>query len=395
MTHIIDITGQHQRCLFIVYTFTFEDIEMPNLFSPIKIGALSLTHRVVLAPLTRMRSDKGDMPTKMMIKYYEQRASEGGLIISEAATVSLRGRAYYGAPGIYNEDQVAAWKPITEAVHNKGGKIFMQIWHGGRQSHSDNEPNNDTPIGPSALNANVQAHTPNGWKDTVVPRALEVHEIPAIVDEFRTAARLAAKAGFDGVEIHSANGYLPDQFLQDGSNHRTDEYGGSIPNRARFLLEVTQAVVDELGGSRVAVRISPSTSFGGMFDSNSEATFGYIADQLNQFNLAYLHIIEPRVAGDASVENDVPPVAAGTLRKVFKGPIIAAGGFNSDSANDLLKAGDADLVAFGRYFIANPDLPERFRLNLPLNPYDRDTFYGGAEEGYVDYPFHSETAVAS
>ncbi len=363
---------------------------MSDLFSPVKVGSLSLGHRVVLAPLTRMRSAEGDLPTAMMVQYYEQRASEGGLLISESAAVSLRGRAYLGAPGIYSDDQIPGWKKITDVVHSKGSKIFMQIWHGGRQSHSDNEPDNAPPVGPSAIVVDAMVHTPQGWKNASEPRALETEEIPGIVEEFRSAAVRAIKAGFDGIELHAANGYLLDQFLQDGANHRTDAYGGSIQKRARLLLEVTQACIDAVGSDRVAVRLSPSTTFGGVTDSNPEATFKHIATELDKLRLAYLHIIEPRVAGDSTAEIEIPPIAASTLRKVYKGVIIAAGGFNAESANDILKAGDADLVAFGRYFIANPDLPERLRLNRPLNPYDRETFYHGEDRGYIDYPFYKD-----
>lgn len=359
-----------------------------KLLAPITVGSAQLKHRVVMAPLTRMRSDDGDMPNDLMAEYYEQRSSEGGLIISEAATVSLRGRAYLGAPGIYNAEQVSAWKKITSAVHSKGGKIFLQIWHGGRQSHPDNEPNYELPIGPSAISGQGAAHTSSGWKDVGVPRALELNEIPGVIDEFRTGAERAIEAGFDGVEIHAANGYLPDQFLQDGANLRTDAYGGPIEHRARFLLEVTSAVVHAIGAGRVGVRISPSSIACGIFDSNPAATFSYVAKELNKFGLAYLHVVEPRVVGDSSIDEAAKAVAAASLRPLYKGTIVAAGGFTPESAEEIIRSGDADLVAFGRSFIANPDLPERIRAGLPFNPYHRDTFYGGNAVGYVDYPFY-------
>ncbi len=360
-----------------------------TLFEPVLVGSRKLSHRIVMAPLTRMRSTVGDLPNDLMVEYYTQRASEGGLIIAESATVSLRGRAYLGAPGIYNNQQASAWRKITAAVHAKGGKIFLQIWHGGRQSHPDNEPNHDLCIAPSAIAGEGAAHTISGWKPVEMPRALERHEIPAIIEEFRIGSLHALEAGFDGVELHSANGYLLDEFLQDGSNRRTDEYGGPIENRARLLLEVTRAAASVWGFDRVGVRISPSTKFGGIFDSDPAATFGYIAKELDKLDLAYLHIIEPRVSGDAAVEDQGPATAAANLRPLFKGIIIAAGGFSPKSAEEIIAAGNADLVAFGRSFIANPDLPERIRAGLPFNVHDRATFYGGDARGYIDYPFHN------
>ncbi len=286
--------------------------------------------------------------------------------------------------------QAVAWKKVTAAVHAKGGRIFLQIWHGGRQSHPDNEPGKELPVAPSALAGEGAAHTLDGWKPVVTPLALERHEIQLVVEEFRNGAQHALEAGFDGVEIHAANGYLPDEFLQDGSNRRTDEYGGSIENRARFLLEVTNAAAGVWGANCVGVRISPGTTFNGMSDSDPSATFGYIAKALDRIGLAYLHVIEPRVSGDASKDDRTEAFAAENLRSHFRGTIIAAGGFTSESAEEILRTGAADLVAFGRSFIANPDLPARIRDGLPLNPYDRSTFYGGDGRGYLDYPFYSE-----
>jgi N-ethylmaleimide reductase len=364
-----------------------------TLFTPVQIGAVSLAHRVVMAPLTRLRSEQpGDIPGDRMVEYYDQRATEGGLIISEATAVSITGRGYLGAPGIYSDAQVAGWKKITAAVHAKGGRIFLQLWHVGRQSHVD-MTGGVPPVAPSEVPYESVVFTANGWVPVSPHRALKIEEIPGIVEEYRRGAERAKTAGFDGVEIHGANGYLLDQFLQDGSNRRTDAYGGSIENRARLLLEVTAAVVSVWGGDRVGVRLGPSGRFGGMFDSNPEATFGYVARELNRFGLAYLHVIEPRVKGSQAVEDGLPPVASVQLRKIFQGKIIAAGGFEPDSAEAIVEHGDADLVAFGRHFISNPDLPLRIRLGLPLNAYDRATFYGGDDRGYTDYPLYGQPSA--
>jgi N-ethylmaleimide reductase len=360
---------------------------MSKLFTAIAVGPYLLKHRVVMAPLTRMRTSAGDIPNELMAEYYAQRTSDGALIVSEATPVSPRGVAYAGAPGIMNGEQVEGWRKITAAVHAKGGRIFLQLWHVGRQSHPLLQPNGDAPVAPSALQAEGEAYAASGPVAFSMPRALRIDEIPGIVEEFRAGAALAREAGFDGVEIHGANGYLPDQFLQDGSNTRTDAYGGSIANRARFFLEVTTAAVSVWGGDRVGVRISPSGTYGSMADSDPQATFGYLAGQLNRFGLAYLHVVEPRIKGTETVIEGAAPIAVGYLRKIFKGTIIAAGGFDGDGAEAVLASGDADLVAFGRDFIANPDLPARLRDKLPLNAYDRDTFYGGNARGYTDYPF--------
>ena len=347
-----------------------------------------------MAPLTRMRSDPGDVPNDLMAKYYSQRASNGGLIIAEATPVSLRGYGYARAPGIYSDTQISGWKKITGAVHAKGGRIFLQLWHVGRQSHPALQPNGDDPVAPSAIQAEGHAYSADGPVSFSMPRPLKLHEIAPIVEEFRRGSVRALAAGFDGVEIHGANGYLPDQFLEDGTNKRTDQYGGKIQNRARFLLEVTEAAVSVWGGNRVGVRISPSGKYGSMTDSNPRATFGHVAEQLNKFALAYLHIIEPRIKGIELIAENQQPIAAQHLRTVYRGTIIAAGGFDRQAAIDTLDAGDADLVAFGRYFISNPDLPERLRRNSPLNPHDRATFYGGGGRGYIDYPHYIETEAA-
>jgi N-ethylmaleimide reductase len=365
---------------------------MSKLFSPIQVGPYEISHRVVMAPLTRMRSGAGDMPSDLMVEYYTQRASRGGLIVSEATPVSRRGYGYAGAPGIYADTQIAGWRRVTDAVHAKGGRIFLQLWHVGRKSHPSLQPNGEAPVAPSAHQAEGEAHSVNGPVPFSMPRALELHEIPAIVEEFRAGAERALAAGFDGVELHGANGYLPDQFLEDGANKRTDAYGGPIENRARFMLELVEALVSVWGGNRVAVRLSPSGQSGSMSDSDPAATFGYLVRQLNRLGLAYLHIIEPRIE---EIVEGAAPVTVQHLRPIYQGTIIAAGGFDREKALDILAAGHADLVAFGRAFIANPDLPARLRRNLPLTPYDRGTFYGGGAEGYVDYPFHDQPAGAS
>lgn len=363
------------------------------LFQPVQVGPYTLSHRVVMAPLTRQRSDQpGDVPNALMTEYYRQRASEGGLLISEATPVTYYGRGYLGAPGIYTDEQVEGWQKVTQAVHAKGGRIFLQLWHVGRQSHSD-LADGASPVAPSVVPYDGLAYTQNGWVPVSPHRALEIEEIPDIIEAYRRGAERAQAAGFDGVEVHGANGYLLDQFLQDGTNKRTDAYGGPVENRARLLLEVTAAVASVWGGDRVGVRLAPSGTFGGMSDSNPHATFGYAADQLNQFGLAYLHIVEPRDQGAGPADAGTGPVASQHLRKIFHGKMIAAGGFESDDAAAIVAAGDADLVAFGRHFISNPDLPKRIQQGLPLNAYDRTTFYGGDARGYTDYPFYNGHAA--
>jgi N-ethylmaleimide reductase len=361
-----------------------------KLFTPVQVGPLSLSHRVVMAPLTRSRSQQpGDIPSDLMVEYYGQRASKGGLIISEATTISISGRGWFGAPGMYSDEQVGGWQRVLSAVRAKGGYMFSQLWHTGRASHLETT-NGSKPVSPSGIPFESLVSTPKGWLQPSPPRALDITEIPAIVEDYRRAAERAKAAGFEGVELHGANGYLPDQFLQDGTNKRTDAYGGSIENRCRFMLEILEALVSVWGGDRVAVRIGPSGKFNGMSDSNPGALFDYLTEQLNQFGLAYLHILEPRVKGNTVITEGQAPIAAERLRKIFKGKIIAAGGFEPDSAEAIVEKGDADLVAFGRHFVANPDLPMRIQSGLPLNPYDRNTFYTFDAHGYTDYPFYSE-----
>ncbi|AGY60146.1 alkene reductase [Gloeobacter kilaueensis] len=356
-----------------------------NLFSPFSLGSLSLPNRIVLAPLTRMRAGAGLAPVPLNATYYAQRAG-AGLIVSEATQISQQGQGYVNTPGIYSEEQIAGWRLVTDAVHERGGRIFLQLWHVGRQSHPLLQPGGGLPVAPSAIVHEGVAITQEGPKPLVVPRALETDEIPAIVEQYRQGAINAQKAGFDGVEIHSANGYLLDQFLHDGSNQRTDRYGGSIENRARLLLEVIEAVLPLWESKRVGVRLSPSGSFGGMSDSDPQALFTHVVAALNSFDLAYLHLVEPRIDGNVTLDEPAG-IPTPVFREIYRGTIISAGGHDKDSGNAMLAEGTADLIAYGRLYIANPDLPERFRQGAPLNPYDRDTFYGGDEKGYTDYPF--------
>ncbi|MBN3566218.1 alkene reductase [Burkholderia cenocepacia] len=369
---------------------------MSRLFSKIAVGPHEFAHRVVLAPLTRMRAETGARPGPLMAEYYAQRTSPGALLIGEATIVAPNGNGYLGAPGLHDDSQIAGWKAVTDAVHAKGGRIFLQLYHAGRQSNADLQPDGARPVGPSEVPHGGVAHTDAGWVPNTPNRALTTAEVAGIVEHFRAAAERGMKAGFDGVELHAANGYLLDQFLQDGSNKRTDEYGGPIANRARLLLDTTRAVISTWGADRVAVRLGPSGSFGDMSDSDPHALFTYVASALDTLGIAYLHLIEPRIAGAAEDETrDQHPVAARMLRTHFRGPIIVAGGFDGDSAEAILQTGDADLVAFGRHFIANPDLPERLRRKLPLNAYDRSTFFGGTHVGYTDYPAYAEEPVAA
>jgi N-ethylmaleimide reductase len=367
-----------------------------KLFTPVKIGPFTLSHRVVMAPLTRLRSEQpGDIPGDLMVEHYRQRASKGGLIIIESAAISKRSRAYHGAPGLYSDEQIPGFRKIVDAIHAKGGLVFAQINHHGRTSHLAMSEGT-TPVAPSVVPFEQVAFTPDGWLPVSPHRALKIDEIHAITEDFRKATERAFAAGVDGVEIHSANGYLLDQFLQDGTNHRTDEYGGSVENRARFLFEVLIAAASVRGADRIGVRLAPSGQFNSMADSNPEAIFGYVAERLNELGLAYLHIIESRIRGDETKagEEQAEPVASAQLRKIDQGTILSAGGFTRESAEAILQKGDADLVAFGRHFASNPDLPERLERNLPLNDYNRDAFWGGDHRGYNDYPSYQEPALA-
>jgi N-ethylmaleimide reductase len=351
-----------------------------QLQTPIKIGPHHLPNRIVMAPLTRMRAPD-NIPTDLMVTYYGQRAS-AGLIIAEATQISTQGVGYPATPGIHNELQVAGWKKITEAVHEKGGHIFLQLWHVGRISHPDFH-NGELPVAPSAIAPKGDAVTPHGMQPFVTPRALETDEIKGIVEDYRQAAINAMAAGFDGVEIHSANGYLLDEFLRDGTNKRTDRYGGTFENRARFLLEVTEAVATVWGADRVGIRLSPSGTFNDMTDSDPKTFFVYLLGQLNRFGLAYLHIVD---ALESDIRHGANVINLEVLRKAYNGTLIVCGGYDQARAEEAIAEGKADAVAFGQLYIANPDLVERFNLNAPLNEPDAATFYGGNEKGYTDYP---------
>ncbi|QQZ39873.1 alkene reductase [Pseudomonas sp. SK3(2021)] len=366
-----------------------------HLFQPLAVGPYTLAHRVAMAPLTRSRAGQpGDLPTAMNAEYYRQRAS-AALIVTEATQISRQGQGYAWTPGIYSDAQVAAWRQVSTQVHEAGGLIFMQLWHVGRVSHPSFQPDNALPVAPSALpvpgKTFIVDENGNGvWGDVPVPRALQVAQIAQIVDDYRRAARNALNAGMDGVEIHAGNGYLLDQFINSNSNQREDQYGGSVENRARLLLEVVEAVADEVGANRVAVRLTPMGRFMGMGDATPEATFGHIVRALNRWPLAYLHLVEPAVVGTVKDENFDPRWDAiiGQLRAEWKGVLMLAGGYDPQSAEQALAANRADLIAFGRPFLANPDLPRRIRDGLALNAPDPSTFFGGDQRGYIDYPVH-------
>jgi N-ethylmaleimide reductase len=361
----------------------------PDLFSPLQLGALALPNRIVMAPMTRNRAGPGNVPGALAAEYYQQRAS-AGLIVSEATQVSPQGVGYPGTPGIHSLDQVAGWRRVTDVVHAEGGRIFLQLWHVGRISHPSLQPDGTLPVAPSAIAAKGDAFTASGPQPFVTPRALETAEIPGVVAQFEAGARHALAAGFDGVEIHAANGYLVDQFLRDGSNHRTDRYGGSLENRARFLLEVTEAVAGVWGPGRVGVRISPQGDFNSMSDSDPRATFGHAALALSPLGLAYLHVVEPAGA----LPEGARPLAP-DLKAAFEGPLMVNGGYTRPLAEAALARGEADLVSFGASFLANPDLPLRLAHNAPLNTPDPATFYGGTERGYTDYPALDDNLAAA
>ena len=372
----------------------------PSLFSPLRVGPYQLKHRLALAPLTRMRAEKPSLaPRPLNAEYYAQRATPGGLLIAEASPVMATAFGSPGVPGIYTEQQVAGWRKVVDAVHAKGGVIFLQLWHVGRVSHSSFQPGDVLPVAPSAVAIPHDLKTGTGdGKVTVyeTPRALETSEIPGVVDAYRQAAKNALLAGFDGVEIHGANGYLIEQFLQSHTNLRADQYGGSIENRTRFLMEVTRAVVEVWGANRVGVRLSPYGIANGSGEPDPMPLYAYVVQSLNPFGLAYLHLIEPRSsgAGRAEVNHQNVPSAMVLFRPIWNGVLIAAGGFTGETANAAIEAGHADAFAFGRIFISNPDLPRRLQRGFPLTPYNRATFYGGDVAGYTDYPVHDELAQA-
>jgi N-ethylmaleimide reductase len=368
---------------------------MPGLFDPLRLGALTAPNRVFMAPCTRCRADERRAPHALNAEYYRQRAT-AGLIISEATQISHQAIGYPGTPGIHTPEQIAGWKLVTSAVHAAGGRIFAQLWHCGRVSHNAYQPDNQAPVSSSAVAMPGQGRMPDGsLAPRPTPRALAIDEIHAIIDDYRRAAQNAHAAGFDGVELHGANGYLPDQFLRDSVNRRTDEFGGSIPNRARFHLLATAALVDVLGPGRVGVRLSPSGVFNDVRDSDPKATFGYLVTQLGQRyhgELAYLHIMEA-MAGDLTHGPNAAfePIPASFFRPMFKGPLVTNAGFTLERAQRYLAEGWADAVAWGELFIANPDLPERFRRQslgqlAPLNTPDQSTYYTPGPKGYTDYP---------
>jgi N-ethylmaleimide reductase len=353
-----------------------------DIFSAFRLGPLELPNRVVMAPMTRNRAGPGNVPTALNATYYAQRAG-AGLIVSEATQVSPQGVGYPGTPGIHSAEQVAGWRLVTDAVHGAGGRIFLQLWHVGRISHPSLQPGGALPVAPSAIAPAGQAWTTNGMEAYVTPRALETDEIPGIVEDFRRGARNAREAGFDGVELHGANGYLIDQFLRDSTNKRTDRYGGSASNRTRFLVEVMQALIGEWGGERVGVRLSPTNPYNDIADSNPAATFSTAVGELERLGIGYLHIVEPG-AGDPVAAGEMPDIRF--FRKIWRGPLIANKGYDLERANAVLRDGTADLVSFAALYLANPDLDQRFRRGGPFNPPDRKTFYGGAAKGYTDYP---------
>ena len=355
-----------------------------DLFSPMQMGALQLANRIVMAPVTRSRMAEDGVPNEMHATYYAQRGS-AGLIIAEATNISPQGRGYAMTPGIWSEAQVAGWKKVTDAVHAAGGKIVSQLWHVGRFSSVELQPDGEAPVAPSAIKAEGSTYTEKGFVEVSMPRALETSEIPGIIEQYKLAAENARRAGFDGVEVHSANSYLLDQFLRDSTNQRTDPYGGSIENRARLTLEVTAAVISICGSDRVGIRLSPVTPDAGNTppDSNVMATYGYLIQQLNQFNLAYLHFVEGATATSRTVPEGVDLDA---LSAQFEGPFIGNNNYDLPMALERRAQGRIDAVAFGRLFIANPDLVERLRRGIELTIAPRESYYGGGAKGYIDWP---------
>jgi N-ethylmaleimide reductase len=355
---------------------------MTSLFDPIRLGDIELQNRIAMAPLTRNRAVAGRVPSPLAVEYYRQRA-DAGLIVTEATQISPLGQGYLDTPGIYSREQVEGWKAVTRAVHARGGKIVVQLWHVGRISHVSLLPEGEVPVAPSAIPAKTKTFTRNGFEDVSAPRALALDELPGIVEQYRVAARNAIEAGFDGVEVHGANGYLLEQFLRDSTNHRTDAYGGSIENRARLLLEVMRAVTAEIGAGRTGLRLSPVTPANdAALDSDPQALFNHVAEQLAPLKLAFLHVIEGATGGP----RDVAPFDYAALRDRVKAPWIVNNGYDRDMAIEAVASGQADVVAFGRPFISNPDLVQRLRVGAPFAALDRDTLYGGGAKGYTDYP---------
>ena len=362
-----------------------------KLFETYKLGPITLANRFVMAPLTRNRAAPGTfVPSPLAADYYRQRAS-AGLLITEASQVSQQGQGYQDTPGIYSKDQVAGWRKVTDQVHERGGKIFIQLWHVGRISHVDLQANGAAPVAPSAIRAKGKTFVNGTFADVSEPRALELSEIPGIIDDFKRGTANALAAGFDGVEIHGANGYLLDQFAKDGANKRTDAYGGSIENRAKLMLEVSKVVAAVAGPERTGIRISPVTPANDVSDSNPQPLFDHIVDQLNALKLTYIHVIEGATGGP----RDNAPFDYASLRKRFKQAYVANNGYDFDLATKVLATDAADLIAFGKPFISNPDLVERLKQGAPLNPFDKATFYGGGAKGYTDYPALDEALDAA
>ncbi|GAB1595690.1 alkene reductase [Lysobacter claricitrinus] len=357
------------------------DAHAPSLFDPIRIGALDLANRVVMAPLTRSRAVEGLVPSPLAVDYYGQRAS-AGLIITEATQINPLAQGYISTPGLFTAAQIEGWRKVTDEVHRRGGRIVVQLWHVGRISHTSLLPPGEVPVAPSAVRANTKTFTPEGFVDVSEPRALAIEEIPGIVADFAAAARNVIDAGFDGVEIHAANGYLIDQFMRDRTNLRDDAYGGSIENRTRFLHEVTAAVVKAIGADRVGVRLAPVTGSNDIADSNPQPLFERAVERLDALNVAYVHVVEGATGGP----RDVQTFDYESLRSRFRGAWIVNNGYDLDMAQAAVRQGRADAVAFGRLFISNPDLVRRFREGAALAEPDPDTFYSGGAKGYVDYP---------
>ncbi|MBB3390129.1 N-ethylmaleimide reductase [Rhizobium sp. BK275] len=368
---------------------------MAKLFQPTQIGDIALKNHIVMAPLTRNRSP-GAIPNDLNVEYYRQRAT-AGLIITEATAITHQGQGYANVPGLYSKEALDGWKRVTNAVHAEGGKIVVQMWHVGRISHTELQPNGGKPVSSTNRIAKAKTYLVNAdgtgaFTDTSEPRALEASEIPGIIEDYRKAARAAIDAGFDGVEIHGANGYLLDQFMRDGVNDRTDEYGGSIENRARFTFQVVEAVTREIGARRTAIRISPVTPSGDSYDSNPQALFTHVVEGLGKYDLAYIHVVEGQTGGERDYrQGDNPSFDYKALRTAYekaggKAAWMVNNGYNRDMAIETVENGTADLIAFGKPFISNPDLVERLEKNLPLNTPDQSTFYGGSAKGYVDYP---------
>ncbi|MGV2880472.1 alkene reductase [Pantoea vagans] len=360
---------------------------MTILFQPYDLGPITLANHIVMAPLTRNRAGAGLVPSELAATYYAQRAT-AGLLITEATQISAQAQGYQDTPGIYTQAQIDGWRKVTDAVHAKGGRIFVQLWHVGRISHVDLQPGGAAPVAPSAIRAMTKTFVNNGFTDVSEPRALELQEIPGIIDDFRKAAANAIAAGFDGVEIHGANGYLLEQFLKDGANQRNDEYGGSVENRARLLLEVTAAVKDEIGAERTGVRISPVSPANAISCSDPQPQYDYLAEQLNALGIVYLHVVEGATGGP----RDVSPFDYDALRQRFKNTWIGNNGYDLALASTQLAQGKAELFAFGRPFISNPDLVERLKTGAPLVPINPETLYGGGAQGYTDYPSLAESS---